>query len=109
MNIDVKPNKIVSETNPVVYLNMIMSTVLQYSSDTAYPLLVSDSTVLRAQSPTRLPSLEMAVTSLEVPRLLTLLTNWLQIQEDSRDRPPHLTIHLYDSQNLRKWYTYFLK
>lgn len=44
MNIDAKPNKILA----VVYLNKIVSTLLQYSSDTRYPELASLSTGLRA-------------------------------------------------------------
>lgn len=64
----------VSKTNPVVYLNIIMPTVLQYNSDITYPELASDSTGIRAQSPTKLPSFEMPITSLGVPRPLILLT-----------------------------------
>lgn len=89
-----------------MFLNMIASLVLQCSSDTTYPVLATESTFLRSQFPTRLRSLETPVMSLRVPRPLTLVTNWLQIQEDSQDTPPNSTVHEYDSQNSRKWYTH---
>lgn len=47
----------ISKTNPGVYLNIIVSTGLRYSSDNTYPKLVADSTDIKAQSPTRLPLL----------------------------------------------------
>lgn len=77
-NLDTKPDmgnmrknyRPVCKTNPVVYLNIIMPTILQYNSDITYPELASDSTGIRAQSPTKLPSFEMPITSLGVPRPL---------------------------------------
>lgn len=65
----------ISKTNPVVYLNIIMPTILQYNSDITYLELASASTGIRAQSPTKLPSFEMHITSLGVSRPVTLLTD----------------------------------
>lgn len=54
--------------------------MLQYNSDTNHPELSSDSTGLRTQPPTRLPSFQEPAASSRVPKPPILLTDWLQIQ-----------------------------
>lgn len=57
------------------------------------------------RSPTRPSPFEMPAISSGIPRSLIFMTEWLQVQE-APWLPLVLTIHLNDSQNLRKYYPY---